>query len=85
MVGTQSQGAHGAVVEIRTQSVGHFLRLYGLLQLDDIVATTGEVDALAQSTECEADTKHHNCNAGNGECLAIHRHETEVGTLHKLA
>ena len=61
------------------------LRLYSLLQLHCIVATSGEVDALAQAAHEEAYYEHCHEDTRDGECLLVHLHEADIVVLQEVA
>ena len=64
---------------------GYILWLYCLLQLHGIVATSGEVDALAQAANEEAYDEYCNKNTSDGECLLVHVHEADIVVLQEVA
>ena len=83
-VSSKGNSAHVGIAECSGKCSAHFLWLNSFLQFHNIVATTGEVDALAQSANTEADDEQYSCNAPNGECLLVGTHEVEVGILHEV-
>ena len=68
------------------QYLANLLDMYRFIQRNDIVATSGEVNALAQSANSETNDADNNGNAPCGEALLVHAHEVPVCVLqHVLA
>ena len=85
-------GSRGLLASVRTRSVdecaieqlAHALYLRGLVEGHDIVASTREVDTLAEAADGEAADEDHGGNAAEREALLAHLHEAEVYILHQV-
>ena len=67
------------------EHVAHILSSHFLVERHNIVATTGEVDALAQATHTETNQEEYGSHSPNSEALAICTHEVELSVLHHVA
>ena len=92
-VGTQSDNAGvsllagilaNGVDECASQCLTNILNVCLLVESNNIVTTTGEVDALAQTANGERDAEQHSGDTPDDEALLIHTHEVVVGILHKV-
>lgn len=55
-----------------------------LVEGHHVVTSSSEVDALAESTDSEADDEQDGGNPPDGKRLLIHTHEVELGVLHHV-
>ena len=64
--------------------LAHILDVGFLVEHHHVVATTGEVDTLAQAANGERDAEDDGSHAPDDERLPIGAHEVEVGVLHEV-
>ena len=85
LVGAEGYGAARGLAEGSLEHLAHALRLNGLLELQHVVASAGEVDALAEAAHGEAADEHHRDDCPCDERHLVLAHEVDFRVLQHVA